>query len=94
MAQQVLNSFYQDNNSTTFGSLIGVSNILELSRRSLRRAKIKGLKRKRCKKSKSRSWTHGYYVCAEVASSTSSNPDAENNPPSLGQFLALERRSC
>lgn len=51
------------------------------------------MKRKRCKKSKSRSWTHGYYVCAEVASSTSSNPDAENNPPSLGQFLALERRA-
>ncbi|KAH1220361.1 hypothetical protein GmHk_12G034031 [Glycine max] len=66
-----------------------ISNILELPRRSIGRAKTQVLKRKRGKKSKSRSWL--FCLCSN--SNSGSNPDAENNPPSLGQFLALERRA-
>lgn len=77
------------NNIITFGSLVGISNILELPRRSIGRAKTQVLKRKRGKKSKSRSWL--FCLCSN--SNSGSNPDAENNPPSLGQFLALERRA-
>ena len=46
------------------------------------------LKRKKVKKSKSGLW----FLCL---CSRSSNPDAdENNPPSLGQYLALERSAA
>ncbi|XP_061354186.1 uncharacterized protein At3g17950-like [Gastrolobium bilobum] len=80
---QSTESFFQDN-SITFGSLIGVSSILELSRRSLRRAKTQVLK---SKKSNPSSWL----LCLCLRSR---DPHAENNPSSLGQFLALERKTA
>ncbi|KAJ1406883.1 hypothetical protein SESBI_24695 [Sesbania bispinosa] len=73
--------------STTLGSLIGVSSIVELSRRSLRGAKTEVFKSKKEKKYNFGSWL--FCLC-----SRSRNPEAEdqnNNPPSLGQFLAEER---
>ncbi|KAK7325004.1 hypothetical protein VNO77_29015 [Canavalia gladiata] len=80
-------SFFPDK-STTLGSLMGVSSIVELSRRSLRGTKIEAFKNKK-KKLNFSSWL----FCLR---SRSRNPEAENhknNPPSLGQFLAVERRA-
>lgn len=82
---QSTGSFFHDN-SITLGSLMGVSSILELYRRSIRRPKTEVMKSRKGKKSNSSSWLP--CLC-----SRGSNLDAENNPPSLGQFLALERRA-
>lgn len=86
---QSTGSFFIDN-STTLGSLMGVNNIVELSRRSIRGTKTEMFKSKKdhnkfkfsscllCLCSRSRE--------AEVGH------NQKNNPPSLGQFLAVERR--
>ncbi|CAJ1955740.1 unnamed protein product [Sphenostylis stenocarpa] len=82
---QSTGSFFPDQ-STTLGSLMGVSSIVELSKRSLRETKTELLKSRKKLKLKLWSW----FFCL---GSRSRNGEAEkNNPPSLGQFLAVERR--
>ncbi|KNA12287.1 hypothetical protein SOVF_126910 isoform B [Spinacia oleracea] len=79
-------SFFHDR-SITLGSLIGVSSILELSRRSIRGRRSEPLKVK--KPCKAKPWI--FSLCSrdsiDVKSSTT-------NTPSLGQFLAVERRAA
>ncbi|KAJ7947657.1 60S Ribosomal protein [Quillaja saponaria] len=82
---QSTGSFFHDK-SVTFGSLIGVSSILELSRRSLRGRKTEILKNK--KGNKSRNWL--FSLCSR----DSTNVDNVNKTPSLGHFLAVERRAA
>jgi len=78
---QSTGSFFRDQ-STTLGSLMGVSSIVEVSRRSLRETKTELLKSK--KKLKFWSWC----LCLGWRST---NCEGEN-APSLAQFLAVERR--
>lgn len=80
-------SFFHDK-SITLGSLIGVSNILELSRRSIRGRRTESTKNKRSN-TRSRTWL--FSLCSR------DNTDADsvyNNSPSLGQFLEEERRAA
>ncbi|GMH12757.1 hypothetical protein Nepgr_014598 [Nepenthes gracilis] len=77
-------SFFHDR-SITLGSLIGVSSILELSRRSIRGRRPEPLKVK--KPCKSRTWF--FSLCSRDST------DARSvNAPSLGHFLAVERRAA
>lgn len=78
-------SFFHDK-SITLGSLIGVSSIIELTGRSVRGRRAESLKGKRSYKS--RTWF--FSLCSRAST------DAENvkNPPSLGHFLAVERRAA
>ncbi|KAL2981957.1 hypothetical protein AAZX31_13G316900 [Glycine max] len=68
-------SFFPDQ-SITLGSLMGVSSIVELSRRSLRGTKAELLK------SKKKRFNFSSWSCSK------------KNPPSIGQFLAVERRAA
>ncbi|XP_017625700.1 uncharacterized protein At3g17950-like isoform X1 [Gossypium arboreum] len=81
-------SFFHDK-SITLGSLIGVSSIWELSKRSIRGRKAEATREKRNNRSKV--WL--FSLCSR------DNTDAENvnnanNAPSLGHFLAVERRAA
>ncbi|KAB1226021.1 hypothetical protein CJ030_MR1G025238 [Morella rubra] len=79
-------SFFHDK-SVTLGSLIGVSRILELSRRSLRGRKTEPSKEK--KSNKSRIWF--FCLCLRP-----DNADTKRvkNPPSLRHFLDAERKAA
>ncbi|KAL5814514.1 hypothetical protein ACOSQ4_025155 [Xanthoceras sorbifolium] len=81
-------SFFHDR-SITLGSLIGVSSIFKLSKRSIRGRKPEAVKEKKSNK-RSRTWL--FSLCSR------DRTDAENvnnnNPPSLGHFLAVERRAA
>ncbi|XP_057536399.1 uncharacterized protein At3g17950-like isoform X1 [Amaranthus tricolor] len=79
-------SFFHDR-SITLGSLIGVSSILELSRRSIRGRRPEPLKVK--KPCKSKPWI--FSLCSRDSIDVKSTT---NNTPSLGQFLAVERRAA
>ena len=83
---QSTGSFFHDK-SITLGSLIGVSNILELSRRSIRGRRTESTKNKRSN-TRSRTWL--FSLCSR------DNTDADSvyNGPSLGQFLEEERRAA
>lgn len=83
---QSTGSFFHDK-SVTLGSLIGVSRILELSRRSLRGRKTEPSKEK--KSTKSRIWF--FCLCLRPA-----NADTKRvkNPPSLRHFLDAERKAA
>ncbi|KAK9280348.1 hypothetical protein L1049_014036 [Liquidambar formosana] len=78
-------SFFHDK-SITLGSLIGVSSILELSRRSIRGRKPEVLRGK--KNYKSKTWL--FSLCSRA----STDAESVNNPSSLGHFLAVERRAA
>ncbi|KAJ8452565.1 hypothetical protein Cgig2_004901 [Carnegiea gigantea] len=79
-------SFFHDR-SITLGSLLGVSSILELSRRSIRARRPEPLKvKKHCK---SKPWI--FSLCSRDSIDVKSTPA---NTPSLGQFLAVERRTA
>lgn len=83
-------SFFHDK-SITLGSLIGVSSIFELSKRSLRGRKAEAVAVKEKKSgNKSRSWLFSF--CPR--DSTDAENVNINNPPSLGHFLAVERRAA
>lgn len=77
---QSTGSFFRDQ-STTLGSLMGVSSIVELSRRSLRESKTELLKSKK----KLKFWSWCFCLGSE-------GEKQKNNAPSLAQFLAVERR--
>ncbi|KAJ7980866.1 60S Ribosomal protein [Quillaja saponaria] len=79
-------SFFHDK-SITLGSLIGVSSILELSRRSLRGRKTEILKNK--KSNKSRTWL--FSLCSRDSTDAE---NVNNNTSSLGHFLSVERRAA
>ncbi|GMY10853.1 hypothetical protein FCV25MIE_06092 [Fagus crenata] len=78
-------SFFHDK-SITLGSLIGVSNILEFSRRSIRGRKTEPLKEKKST-TKSRIWL--FSLCIR----DSTDVKSVKNPQSLGHFLEVERRA-
>uniref|UniRef100_A0A2P2NLZ6 Uncharacterized protein n=1 Tax=Rhizophora mucronata TaxID=61149 RepID=A0A2P2NLZ6_RHIMU len=77
-------SFFHDK-SITLGSLIGVSSILEFSRRSTRRT-AEALKNQ--KNNKSRPWL--FSLCSRLSTDAIST----NNTPSLRHFLQVERRAA
>ncbi|XP_058000565.1 uncharacterized protein At3g17950 isoform X2 [Hevea brasiliensis] len=79
-------SFFHDR-SITLGSLIGVSNILEFSRKSSRVRKVKVLKDKKSDK-KHKTWI--FSLCSRETTDAQS----VNNPPPLAHFLAVERRAA
>ncbi|XP_042475039.1 uncharacterized protein At3g17950-like [Macadamia integrifolia] len=79
-------SFFHDK-SVTLGSLIGVSNILELSERSGEGRRAEALRNK--KSCRSKTWFFSLCSRADDSSSDSVN----NPPPSLGHFLEAERRA-
>ncbi|XP_061358620.1 uncharacterized protein LOC133302813 [Gastrolobium bilobum] len=83
----------QGQQSTTFGSLIGVYSILELSRRSLRGAKTEVFESKKGKKFNLSSWL--FSLCSTSRKSKAENN--KNNPLSLiplVKFLAVEIRAA
>lgn len=83
-------SFFHDK-SITLGSLIGVSSIFELSKRSLRGRKAEAVAVKEKKSgNKSRSWL--FSLCPR--DTTDAEDVDRKNPPSLGHFLAVERRAA
>ncbi|KAF5446954.1 hypothetical protein F2P56_032547 [Juglans regia] len=80
-------SFFHDR-SVTLGSLIGVSSILELSRRSIRRRKTEPLKEKKSSSKLPRSL--GFFsLCLRDRTDGMS----VKNPSSLRHFLAVERKT-
>lgn len=84
---QSTGSFFRDK-SITLGSLIGVSNILELSRRSIRGRKTENTRDKRSNP-RSRPWF--FSLCSRESIDADS---VDDNGPSLGHFLAEERRAA
>ncbi|PON76136.1 hypothetical protein TorRG33x02_243380 [Trema orientale] len=76
-------SFFHDK-SKTLGSLIGVSSIFELSRRSTRGRTAENLRDR--KNFKSKPWL--FSLCSKL---TTDAVTATNNTPSLGHFLEAER---
>lgn len=82
---QSTGSFFHDK-SITLGSLIGISSILELSRRSTRGRISEPVRNK--KNYKTKTWFLS--LCSRL------NTDAVsmNNTPSLGHFLEAERRAA
>ncbi|KAE8691083.1 ankyrin repeat family protein [Hibiscus syriacus] len=82
---QSTGSFFLEK-SITLGSLIGVSSILELSRRSIRGRKAEATREKRSKNNRSKVWL--FSLCSR------DDTQNANNVPSLGHFLAVERRAA
>ncbi|KAL3839536.1 hypothetical protein ACJIZ3_024127 [Penstemon smallii] len=79
-------SFFHDK-SITLGSLIGISSILELSRRSTRGRITEPTSRNK-KNYKSKTWF------LSLCSRLSTDAVSINNSPSLGHFLEAERRAA
>ncbi|KAI9196782.1 hypothetical protein LWI28_026954 [Acer negundo] len=88
-------SFFHDR-SITLGSLIGVSSIFELSKRSIRGRKTEAVKEKKKSNNNKRSrraWL--FSLCSRDSTDIAENVNNNNNnPPSLGHFLAVERRAA
>ncbi|XP_073158234.1 uncharacterized protein At3g17950-like [Henckelia pumila] len=82
---QSTSSFFHDR-SITLGSLIGISNILELSRRSTRRRLPEPAAVRNKKNYKSRTWFLS--LCSRQST------DAVTMNTSLGHFLETERRAA
>ncbi|GFQ07791.1 hypothetical protein PHJA_002923100, partial [Phtheirospermum japonicum] len=79
-------SFFHDK-SITLGNLIGISSILELSRRSTRGRISEPVRSK--KNYKTRTWFLS--LCSKLSTDAVSMND---NAPSLGHFLEAERRAA
>ena len=71
--------------------LIGASSILELSKRSLRGRKAGVTREKRSNNNRSKLWL--FSLCSRDNTDADQNVNA-NNAPSLGHFLAVERRAA
>lgn len=93
---QSTGSFFHDR-SITLGNLIGINSILELSRRSLRGRKTDQTCKDK-KSSKTNNNTTKFRLCffslCSRDSTDGENVNSANNPPSLGHFLAEERRAA
>ncbi|MBA0774489.1 hypothetical protein Gotri_009696 [Gossypium trilobum] len=84
---QSTGSFFHDK-SVTLGSLIGVSSILELSKRSVKGRKTEAPREKRSNNN-NRSKVGLFSLCSRDST------DAEDvDAPSLGHFLTVERRAA
>ncbi|KAL3628627.1 hypothetical protein CASFOL_027673 [Castilleja foliolosa] len=83
---QSTGSFFHDK-SITLGNLIGISNILELSRRSTRGRISEPVRNK--KNYKTRTWFLS--LCSKLGNDVVS---MDTNAPSLGHFLEAERRAA
>ncbi|KAF5953771.1 hypothetical protein HYC85_006627 [Camellia sinensis] len=82
-------SFFRDK-SITLGSLIGVSNILELSRRSMR-GRVPSETSREKRGFKQRPWL--FSLCSKLSTdAVNMNNNNNNNTPSLGHLLEAERR--
>ncbi|KAK2643099.1 hypothetical protein Ddye_024862 [Dipteronia dyeriana] len=88
-------SFFHDR-SITLGSLIGVSSIFELSKRSIRGRKTEAVKEKKKSNNKRsrRAWLFSLCSRDSIDIAENVNNNNINNPPSLGHFLAVERRAA
>ncbi|KAL8225209.1 hypothetical protein R6Q57_017766 [Mikania cordata] len=88
-------SFFHDR-SVTLGNLMGVSSIVELSRRSLRRGKMLSqtlsLETKTKPNPKSKSWCFGFCLCQRDKDDVIDV--SMNNIVPLGHFLEVERRAA
>lgn len=84
---QSTGSFFRDR-SITLGSLMGVSSILELSRRSMRGRPSENPRGK--KNCKSKPWL--FSLCSKL--NTDAVSMSNNGTPSLGHFLESERRAA
>lgn len=85
---QSTGSFFHEK-SITLGSLIGVSTILELSRRSTRGGAAETVRGRKNNVYKPKPWL--FSLCSKL--STDAVNTSSNNTPSLGHFLEAERRS-
>ncbi|GAU28048.1 hypothetical protein TSUD_265060 [Trifolium subterraneum] len=77
------------NKSITLGSLLGISSLLELSRRSSRRREIGALKENRKNINKLKPWL--FSLCTKLTTDAVSANHV--HVPSLGQYLMAERRA-
>ncbi|XP_060215994.1 uncharacterized protein At3g17950-like [Lycium barbarum] len=90
-------SFFHDR-STTLGSLIGVNSIINLSRRSTRGIRPNGVMtevQKNNYRSKTTAWC--FSLCprnSTDAKNVMMIRNSDSNAPSLGHFLAVERRAA
>ncbi|XP_048226103.1 uncharacterized protein LOC8279567 [Ricinus communis] len=80
-------SFFHDK-SITLGSLIGVSSILELSRRSTRRRTAENIRDQKSN-CKPKPWL--FSLCSRLSTDAA---DTNHSTPSLGHFLEEERRTA
>ncbi|KAL8144216.1 LOW QUALITY PROTEIN: hypothetical protein V2J09_017248 [Rumex salicifolius] len=78
-------SFFHDRN-ITLGSLMRASSIMDISRRSMREARRRRTTEPLKPKNKSRAW---FFSLCSKDSTKVMNPE---NAPSLGHFLAVDRR--
>lgn len=86
---QSTGSFFHDN-SNTLGSLIGVPRIVNLSRRSIRGTSNPGGIVGAQKNYRSKTWC--FSLCP--TNTTDAESSTKSTTPSLGQFLAVERRAA
>ncbi|KAJ0548878.1 hypothetical protein HanPI659440_Chr08g0313531 [Helianthus annuus] len=90
-------SFFHDR-SITLGNLMGVSSIVELSRRSLRRGKMLtqtlSLETKTKPNPKSKPWCFGFCLCLCHRDNDDVVEGSTNNIVPLGHFLEVERRAA
>ncbi|KAK8683485.1 hypothetical protein V6N13_039544 [Hibiscus sabdariffa] len=80
-------------NSITLGSLIGVSSIFELSKRSVRGKNAEAMKENRINNDNKRSKVWVFSLCLRENVDVESD-NAVDVPSSLGHFLAVERRAA
>ncbi|MFS7965051.1 hypothetical protein Hanom_Chr08g00757561 [Helianthus anomalus] len=94
---QSTGSFFHDR-SITLGNLMGVSSIVELSRRSLRRGKMLtqtlSLETKTKPNPKSKPWCFGFCLCLCHRDNNDVVEGSRNNIVPLGHFLEVERRAA
>ncbi|PRQ34027.1 hypothetical protein RchiOBHm_Chr5g0064221 [Rosa chinensis] len=89
-------SFFHDR-SITLGNLIGINSILELSRRSLRGRKTDQICKDKKSSNNNNNNTKFRLCCFSLCSRDSTdgeNVNGTKTPPSLGHFLAEERRAA
>ncbi|KAB2606879.1 hypothetical protein D8674_006596 [Pyrus ussuriensis x Pyrus communis] len=89
-------SFFHDR-SITLGSLIGINNILELSRRSLRGRKTDhqaGKDRKTNNNNNNNNTKFRLCFLSLCSKDSTDDENVRNHPPSLGHFLAAERQAA
>ncbi|XP_022753832.1 uncharacterized protein LOC111302157 [Durio zibethinus] len=91
LATEVILGLFFHDKSITLGSVIGVSSILELSKISVRERKAEATREKRSNINRSKVWL--FSLCSRDDTDADQNVNADN-APSLGHFLAEERRAA
>lgn len=91
---QSTGSFFHDR-SITLGNLIGINSILELSRRSIRGRKTDQICKDKSGNNNNNKNSTKFRLCFfSLCSRDSTDGENVNTPPSLGHFLAEERRAA